>query len=457
MTCAAERTAAHVFPGLIETRVDRPYAEALGLADPSSTLAGELVRQREVLRFLREKEAWYLKIGASPETILEKLEVDLYGYFHGTWEALSGRTHVPMYRGDNFSADRAHWVNACGEVDDIFGYLEKFLPESIRLRTGSRVRLASAMREVDELRGQTNPVELIKLAAGSAKTSADVRRRHQARVRLILAQLAYELRRAGYDPETLSQREERLGGFLRQRMFAGEASNEVRVLVTLDPRLNNAMREYRIFRKGEAIPRLRAHQYVLRAKERVIKTDTGVEIPVLVSLRGKKLIPLKMLLKQSRATELLGIGDALAMRFVVNREHHQLLIDHVRKFFARLPGCVADQVTNMGKVSGMDGKNSRTSSAFEAAKFVVRVLDTMLEVQFPPMETWVGNELATDGASHLVYKLNGLTGNVFPVLFPFIVYGIPWTDEGLKAEVLNRTLAKVLVEAREGHDFDDGE
>jgi hypothetical protein len=160
--------------------------------------------------------------------------------------------------------------------------------------------------------------------------------------------------------------------------------------------------------------------------------------------RSKKNIAVKQVSKLIRFLELTGIGDGIAMKFVVDKDRLNHVVRHVRQVLARCPGQVCDQGSSIGYRLGqerLDPRNRHSSKYYEAMKFNLRLWDRIYEMQFVPVVTWINEQCSHTEVNHGIYKVTKLIDLVYPMLFPEPLVLVPWHQTTLRRQCEAHILA----------------
>lgn len=412
--------------------------------DKHSAFFGELVRWRNLLGFLDAKRQDFELMGNPPERVSDLLRKTLHGRYVGELEDLGRRT-LPMYRGTaaDFEHDLIHWREACKTVEDMYDFIRKFLPPGkMKLNGLSRDLKVITLRD-ERVRRTDDPLELIAQARPKAAFVSRVERRrsHEARLKLALAQFNFESARDGYAAATLEDMSVKLERFIIRNLFDGHAPDSVHIEAELDPSNGYRCRDWKIVETGEPFAEARDDLFVAAVKRYHMRCGDK-RIPVFFEVRPKRHLALKALIKEIRFLQLMGMGDSVAMMFIVDGEHLDEIVTYIRPIIVPCPGSVAFQGSSIGYRNGrqLDLLNTRSSPDYEAMKFECRTDDRVVEVQFVPTKPWINSRSAHNRANHNWYKLKGLLEEVFPILYPKHLYGIPWQSGALREACIRHVL-----------------
>ncbi len=390
--------------------------------DPHSILYGEGRRWKLLLRELARGLAVVKRQGFSAATAHDFLLRRLHAYYFGDLRD-GGRRTVPMYRGrpSDFEADMRRWEQSCLDVERTYQYLSRWLPEELNGRRMTEVLERGHVAETDD------PLELIRLAG-----SPNRKTRHFARSKLVMAQFSMEQRRHGYDPSALQSERRDLESFLDRVLFQEPEGDAVWLIAELDPKDRYRCIAYHILTDENAPPESSASRYQVRLERRWIRVAGRSDpVPVFFFHRVKEHIILKALTKDERFLELLDLGDAIAMMFVMDREEMDAVTPAIRRVLVPCPGQVCNQGSSVGFRMGngrLDPANPHSSQTYEAQKYNALVCDRVVEVQFVPVSAWVNARTMVGEVNHLYYKLRKHLNDVFPVLFPRGLFGVDWSD-----------------------------
>jgi hypothetical protein len=426
---------ARVFPGVMHFTLEQ---QRLLNRDTHSLFHGERVRTRNLVRYLRQESREIEPRNYPPDVVHHTMLRAFHDFFVGDPLRPEQKRGCP-YRGgpEDFKHNVETFQHAMLDVDDVYAHLRRLLPEEL-LVNGKYVRLRERL-VVDPDVQMDDPLELLRLTR-----TKDTRIRHQARCRLILAQACFEGRRDGFKPEDLEAEARANHTFLRRNFFAGPEGEPVHVVAELDPEDRYVCRRHRVLSEGEPVPEPREDLAVIALHRQEIPMGHGrPTLKIFFFIRHKQRMLLKMLDKHIRFTQLVGIGDPIATMFVVEREDLDAVVNRVREVFVPSPGMVTDANSSIGYRLGsepLDPKNKRSSNLYEAMKYVSRLWDRPVEVQFLPLAAWINARFSRSRARHDAYKMTQALATAFPALFPEAFTDIPWS----KAELHARCLAYAI-------------
>lgn len=422
---------ARKFPSLIHLR---PLELSSMASDRHSVMFGEIIRWRMLFEKLDQVSAKADRMGWKPETKMETQLQTVHDHFIGSLRRASGRKTVPMYSGTPADFDRNYpiWRDACRDVEELYDYLLSYLPR--RLEVHGQLRdLHHMLRRPEEVRSTHNPVKLLDVAR--SRTPKDRERsdwvwvKRSAQSKLVLAQSFFEYRRAGYAPETLEDESVLIKRFLERTLFVRDSKEKVKMVATLDPDHVYACKTYRYaLPKESSFPS--ETQFTVETNRYVLRVGEG--IPALFFIRPKRFPVLKGLIKDIRFPQLANIGDGVAMTFTIDSEDDlDAVVSCVRRVLVPCPGSVCDQDSNLGYREGhkLDAKNGSSSKRFKAMKYNALVADRVVEVQFSSIRDFIDSKCRHDDAHHGCYKLQQYCRDIFPVLFPEALTGIPWPED----------------------------
>ncbi len=425
---------AKLSPGLLDLD---PRKAMILYEDDHSLFHGEVRRLRRLRRFLKVQEDRLDTMSYAPSVSHASMLQRLHDFYVGDIVSRERQT-VPMYRGNpgSYEENGQMFRAAIRDVDDIYAHLTNLLPEEIMYK-----RKSFALRRRARLEDDVHiddPLELLRLAR-----KGDRRIRHQARCRLILAQACFEARRDGYAPDELRLFEQYIGGFLGRHFFADQEGEPVHIVAELDPSDRFLCKSYVVIEDGQPVPDSTPERFVMEAFRQTVprrRGKSGRPLQIFFFVRHKQRMVLKLLDRKIRFTDLIGIGDPIAMMFVVERDDLQRLVSEVREIIVPCPGMVADLNSSIGHRLGaerLDPKNKRSSKLYEAMKYVARMQDRMVELQFLPMAAWINALASRCDVNHRAYKTDRLLGGPYQTLLPTSWSGIPWTERSLKRQCID--------------------
>lgn len=409
---------ANYFPGAVT--LSRAQLKQL-IKDPHSILYGEKIRLDTLMAKIEQVRRVGLASGFAESLCHRNMLLALHDFYVGSAVASeTGRYSVPMYDGSqtDFASDIMLWRAACDDVEKFYAFSRIFLAPGIR-----RVAQREPM-----VRNETDPVNLLALARKIGNKPHIRKIRQCARLKLVFGQFYFEQRRsAAYSPEQLALISQTLAQFFNTNLFDG-AKEEVVVVATLNEKASMRCEKWSVYRRGEQLPPLQQNQRTLHAIRRWIKIN-GERVPLLCFVRTKEHALMKVLNKEGRFLQLGGFGDGIGVRFVVERQHLEKVVDRVRDVLVACPGQVCDQASSIGferRGRLLDNRNTRSSRSFEAMKYNAMAWGKIIEVQFIPWEAWVDSIAKKSEVNHNIYKLKGFFQNVFPILYPELLFGVRW-------------------------------
>lgn len=429
---------AKVFPGLLDLSI--PQALTL-YRDDHSLFRGEAKRARRQKRYIDEYRKTFGSVEGLPGLEHERLLMHLHDFYVGDVRQADRQT-MPMYHGggNDFPANREIFRLALRDVDHVYEHLVGLLPEEVsvgkrRFRLRERLAIAHEVRSEDLL-------DLLQLAK-----SKDRRIRHQARCRLILAQTCFGARRDGFAPDELHGLAKDFRSFVGRAFFADSLGEPVHIVAELDPHDGYVCKSYQIVEHDRPVPDPASHRFILPAFRQTVprrRKENRPPLQIFFFLRHKERMLLKQLDKKIVFPQIMGIGDPIAMMFVVEREDVERLVPEVREILVPCPGMVADMNSTFGHRLGserLDPRNQRSSKLYEALKYVARMQDRMVEVQFLPMAAWINAHAARSDVNHAWYKMKRYLGSAYPTLFPDTWTGVPWSDIELQIECIQHAIS----------------
>lgn len=440
---------ARKFPSLIHLRAGELGRMA---SDKHSVMYGEIIRWRMLFEKLDKISAKADRLGWKSDIKMETLLQTFHDHFVGSLHRASGRKTVPMYSGSPADFDRNYpiWRDACRDVEDLYDYLVSYLPRLLEVR-GQNRDLHHMLRRPEEVQSTHNPIKLLEVARAPAPEGRDwsdwVWVKRSAQTKLVLAQSFFEYRRAGYAPETLEDESVQIKRFLERTLFKRASKEKVRIVATLDPDHAYACRTYR-YAVGRESSVLSDTQFEVETNRYQLPIGTGT--PVMFFIRPKRFPVLKGLIKDIRFPQLANIGDGVAMTFAIDSEENlDAVVSSVRRVLVPCPGSVCDQDSNLGHREGrkLDESNGSSSRLFKAMKYNALVAGRVVEVRFCSIRDFIDSLCRHDDAHHGCYKLRQYCRDIFPVLFPEELTGVPWPEDFQESE--GTTLPKTNIEVWE--------
>jgi len=430
---------AKTYPGLL----DLSQAQIMTLyRDDHSLFHGESKRLRRLERYLKEFTSKRERMGYSPQQMHEDTLMAFHDFFVNDVKRKNCIT-MPMYEGGprDFESNRNDFHRSIRDVENIYNHLVRQLPKQLEV-DGRMVETAKQLEIDPEVRIE-DPLELMQLAK-----HADRRLRHQARSRLVLAQACFGARRDGYAPDELARAEEDLREFVGRALFADPEGDPMYVVAELDPQDHYMCKKVDFLPHNGPLPEARPDRFVMEAYRQTIprRRKPGADpIRIFYFIRHKERMLLKMLDKYVVFPKITGIGDPLAMMFVVDHDDLSRLVSEVREVLVPCPGMVADMNSSIGFRKGaetLNPKNRRSSRLYEAMKYVARMQDRIVEVQFLPMAAWINAHAARNDVNHRCYKMKRYLDTAYPILFPTTWSGIPWSHEGLRRQCIAHAISR---------------
>ncbi|MCK9361493.1 hypothetical protein M0Q28_04695 [Patescibacteria group bacterium] len=423
---------ADVFPGLLD--LDRPQAKLM-YKDEHSLFRGEAKRKRRQERHLNSFFRRRQLLDYSPGVLRDNELVHFHDFYVGRLRDVSRRS-FPMYGKGTYEQNEDRFRRSVADVESVYAYLRKLAPEEVLV--GRRyVRIHEHLKLVDDVRTE-DPLELLRLAKLRDRMVS-----HQARCRLILAQTCFSARMDGYAPDELRTYEEDLRGAMDRAFFADPEGEPVHIVAELDPNDHYVCKRHHVVEVGQPVPEPRDDLFVMQVYRRAVprrRKPGAPPIHIYFFLRHKQRMLLKQLDKGIIFPQTVGIGDSVAMMFVVEREDLSKLVSEVQEVVVPNPGMVADLNSSIGHRLGserLDPRNRRSSKLYEAMKYGARIEDRMVEVQFLPMAAWINSLAARSDVNHAWYKMKRYAASAYPTLFPETWSGIPWRSRALQ----NRCIA----------------
>lgn len=408
--------------------------------DEHALLHGEVKRWRLLCQLIDQKRREFAKSGDGPDTVHASLLRVIHRFFVGQLTDRY-RTTVPMYAGTSadFEEDGRRWVAACSDVEAAYSYLMTYLPATARVGRKT-ISLKERLARPPIVTATHDLLTLIELV----RFHDDPLVRHYARGKLVLAQFCFEARKEGYEPDRLRREATELATFIGGAVFGGEPGEAVEIAADLDPARHHACRVWQSVKPGMSSSLGYAHPFVIPTREQHISLPSGRRISCYFSIRSKQNVVLKALVKDIRFLDLMGIGDAVAMRFMVQGEDLDEFVRFIRGILVPCPGQVCDQGSSIGFRAGqgpLDAKNRQSSRSYEAMKYVARICGRAVEVQIVPMHAWINAQCMHDRVNHSWYKLSKYFEEVLPILYPKHLLCVPWESRALRRQAVAHILA----------------
>jgi hypothetical protein len=428
------------YPGLLDLS---PRQAAAMYGDDHSLFHGEVKRMRRLERYLKEFVGKRERMGYTAQQMHDDTLMAFHDFFVNDVKRPNCVT-MPMYEGGprDFESNRNDFVRSIRDVENIYRHLVKLLPKQLNVH-GEWIETVRAL-EIDPDVRIEDPLELLRLAR-----HGDRRIRHQARSRLVLAQACFGARRDGYAPDQLAKAEEDLRAFVGRALFTDPEGEPMHVVAELDPHDHYMCRKVEFLpQNGDPAPEAGPSRFVMQAYRQSVprRRKPGSDpIRIFHFIRHKERMMLKMLDKKVVFPKITGIGDPLAMMFVVDHDDLSRLVSEVREILVPCPGMVADMNSSIGWRKGaerLDPKNRRSSRLYEAMKYVARMQDRIVEVQFLPMAAWINALAARNDVNHRCYKMKRYLDTAYPLLFPTTWSGIPWADAALRRQCIGHSLGR---------------
>ncbi len=408
--------------------------------DEHALLHGEVRRWRLLCRHIDEQCLGFTRAGYAPETIHNALLRVIHRFFVGRLTDIH-RTTVPMYLGvpSDFEEDTRCWAASCRDVEATYAYLLGYLPASVHVHR-KMLPLKERLSRPASVTTETDLLTLINLA----RFDMDPMVRHYARTKLVLAQFCFESRKEGYEHDRLRREATDLGAFIGRSVFGGDPGEAMELVADLDPASRYACREWHVVRPGHSEKLGYGHPFVIQTQQHRIYLPNRRTISCYFSIRPKRHVVLKALVKDIRFLDVMGIGDAIAMRFMVQAEDLDEFVRFIRGILVPCPGQVCDQGSSIGfrgAKTPLDPGNRQSSKSYEAMKYVARIGGRAVEVQIVPIHAWINAQCKHDRVNHSWYKLSRYLEEVFPIVFPEHLVGVPWENKSLRRQAITHVLS----------------
>lgn len=432
-----QQSIAQTYPGLLDLSLEQIR---ILYRDDHSLFHGEAKRRRRLERYLKEFTGKRERMNYSPRQMHDDTLMAFHDFFVNDVSRPNCIT-MPMYEGGprDFESNRNDFMQSIRDVEHVYRHLRHILPKEIEV-AGRRL-VTSTQLEIDPDVRVDDPLELLRFTR-----VRDRRVAHQARCRLILAQACFGARRDGYAPDQLAKTEEVFRTFLGRALFADPEGEPMYVAADLDPHDHYMCKRVEFLPREGPKPVARPDRFVMEAYRQSVprRRKPGAEpIRIFHFIRHKERMMLKMLDKHVVFPKITGIGDPLAMMFVVDHDDLARLVSEVREILVPCPGMVADMNSSIGHRKGaerLDPRNRRSSRLYEAMKYVARMQDMMVEVQFLPMAAWINALAARNDVNHRCYKMKRYLDTAYPILFPTSWSGIPWSDPAVRRQCIKYAL-----------------
>ncbi len=408
--------------------------------DEHALLHGEVKRWRLLCRLIDEKRNEFTIAGNAPEVVHDSLLRVIHRFFVGQLTDRY-RTTAPMYAGTpaDFEEDERRWIAACADVESVYTYLMTYLPPLVRLGR-KRASLADRLKRPVVVSTEHDLLRLIELV----RFHEDASVRHYARAKLVLAQFCFEARKEQHEPDRLRREAAELASFIGRCVFGGGPGEAVEIVADLDPTRRYSCISWQAVKPGQSETLGYKNPFVIPTREQRIHLPSGRTISCYFSIRSKQHVALKALVKDIRFLDLMGIGDAVAMRFMVQAEDVDEFVRFIRGVIVPCPGQVCDQGSSIGFRAGnapLDRKNKQSSKSYEAMKYIARICGRAVEVQIVPVNAWINAQCMHDRVNHSWYKLLKYLDEVLPILFPEHLFGIPWENPALRRQAVAHILS----------------
>jgi len=113
------------------------------------------------------------------------------------------------------------------------------------------------------------------------------------------------------------------------------------------------------------------------------------------------------------------------------------LVEKPRRHSA--PGIVKEVINTL--TTDEPASNQHSSRFFRAIRMRIVWQSVPIEVQITTFPHYYSSTLAVDTENHELYRLRQCFSSYFPFLFPMSIYGIDWTDERLRQQLMALRIA----------------
>jgi len=317
------------------------------------------------------------------------------------------------------------------------GTIERLLAEYFPLR------LRQCLATSSDVAAQDDPVELLRMCATPGRDISARIRRFEARRKLTLAQLEFELRLNHCAPERLHKDLAHLVRRLKERYFSLGKSEQVTVLGQRDPGDDCRIKMFRV------VPRCSPEARVIPTSSLdVLPLDlwfvntAGREIPIFFEARVKR-DPTQKMIRQ-RLRNHYKIGDHIAATFVYFNEQDLLdAVNRLRRCLVRAPGTVYGQASNLARSGVLDGENEFSAAEYRARKYNFIFLNSPVELRFMLYTDWRNEQVSHGQENHSIYKLRMLVKKLARAEFPPEIFGIDCDAPEIEQELTKFLLSKI--------------
>lgn len=274
-----------------------------------------------------------------------------------------------------------------------------------------------------------DPIELLKRCFERGTDKDSQRRSFEARRKLILAQLLYEISLA--HREDLLEHDQRLLSELFDKSFFTGRSEERMVRSIHDP-----FREFQtvgIVDEPKAPPGMRLIEKPLTFR---FFRSFGEELPVYFEIGVKTSFSLleKMLRKGIR--DPFEIKDLRRYLLVFRNEWEMRRgLRVLRERVHNAAGVIHDHASNIFTDGPADGNNPHSNPTYRQKKFVVVLDGRRFEGMVQVLPDFLDGKYATNGKNHAVYKLDQRLSSTFPILLPSEICSRRWDDPAIREEL----------------------
>lgn len=286
-----------------------------------------------------------------------------------------------------------------------------------------------------------DPINLLRMCRQNGRTDLQSRiDAFEARRQLSFAEIEFKRHRKGIAKEQLDAVLNECCAHLKRYFFQPESSKRMVLVGDLDQNGIRVVGKPRLL--PEDHPEAQARRTPGREKItldilfiRVPTKDGGMrDIPVYFDGRVKKHVVPKLMLKDTKHA--LTLTDLIGIMFVFFSEEDEADgVAHLRRTFANTLGSVSGSTSRVGRDGAMDPQNMDSSPFFDCPKYNLEFFDSTLEIMIKTSISYMNEIVARDEENHELYKVRRYMNRVFPLMFPFELYGIDWRDKDVREDL----------------------
>lgn len=310
-------------------------------------------------------------------------------------------------------------------------------------------RKQQTLKMSSPISSEHDPINLLRMCRRNGRTDLQSRiDAFEARRALSLAEIEFKRHRKGIAKEQLEAVYNECCAHLKRDFFLPERSRRMVLIGDLDEQ------GIRVVGKPQLLPNdhpeAQAHATARRQKIeldiqfiRVPDKDGGTrEIPVFFDGRVKDDVIPKLMLKGTKypetLTDLIGV-----MLVFFSEEDESDGVAHLRRTFANTLGSVSGSTSRVGREGAMDSQNMDSSPLFYCDKYILEFFGSKVEIMFKPAIGYMNEIVARDEENHSLYKVRRYMNHVFPLMFPFEIYGIDWRDKDVREDLWDLQIAMI--------------